>query len=144
MDTNTRRIKTTFFYSMIALLGTIFLILGVLFQNDGVIFHRMMKVGFGLLAIGIVFLLVAIKAQSNKKYDINFKKIDNAIFDERNQLIAGKSANITMDVMYVLGILACGVFYFFGMTNYTYSIIGYMTLQNIIGLGVGIYLRTKL
>jgi len=57
MDTNTRRIKTTFFYSMIALLGTIFLILGVLFQNDGVILHRMMKVGFGLLAIGIVFLL---------------------------------------------------------------------------------------
>jgi len=129
---------------MIALLGTIFLILGVLFQNDGVIFHRMIRAGFGLLAAGIVFLLIAIKVQSNNKYDIHFKKIDNAIFDERNQLIAGKSASITIDIMYVLGILACGIFYFFGMNNFTYSIIGYMTIQNIIGLGVGIYLRTKL
>lgn len=143
MDTNTRRIKTTFFYSMIALLGTIFLILGVIFQNDGVVFHRMIKVSFGLLAVGIVFLLAALKVQSHEKNDKNLQRFHNSALDERNQFIAGKSASITIDVMLVFGILACCVFSFFGMNNYAYIIIGYITINNIIKLGVGIYLRTK-
>jgi len=144
MDTNTRRIKTTYFYSMIALLGIIFLIVGVLFQNDGMIFHRMMRVGLGLLVVGIVFLLAALKVQSREKNDKNLQRLNHSILDERNQLIAGKSASITSDVMMVLGLLACGVFSFLGMNNYAYVIIGYMIINNILQLGVGIYLRTKL
>ena len=144
MDTNTRRIKTTFFYSVIALLGAIFLILGVLFQNDGVIFHRMMRVGFGLLAVGIVFLLAGLKVQSHEKNDKNLQRFNHSVLDERNQMIAGKSASITMDVMMVFGLLACGVFSFLGMNNYAYIIIGYIIMNNALHLGVGIYLRTKL
>jgi len=143
MDTNTRRIKTIFFYGMSTILGTIFLILGVIFQNDGVIFQRMIRVGLGLLAFGIVFLLAALKVQSHEKNDKNLQQFNNSILDERNQFIAGKSASITIDVMYVLGILACCVFSFFGMTNYAYIIIGYIVINNIMQLGVGIYLRNK-
>jgi len=143
MDKNTRWIKTTFFYSMIALLGTIFLIIGLLFQNDGVIFYRMMRVGLGILVVGIVFLLVSLKVQSNEKNDKASQQFNNSISDERNQFIAGKSASITVDVMLVFSILACCVLSFLGMNNYAYIIIGYTIINNILQLGVSIYLRHK-
>jgi len=103
----------------------------------------MIRAGIGLLAVGIVFLLVSLKVQSNEKHDKNLQRFNNSILDERNQFIAGKSAIITMDVMMVLGLLACVVFSFFGLDNYAYIIIGYIIINNILHLGVGIYLRTK-
>lgn len=60
--------------------------------------------------------------QSHEKNDKNFQRLNHSILDERNQMIAGKSASITMDVMMVLSILACGVFSFFGMNNYAYGV----------------------
>ena len=140
---NTRQIRTTFYYSMIALLGIIFVILGVIFQNNGVIFHRMIKVGFCLLIVGIIFLLGSLKMQSNEKNDKILQRFTNAKSDERNQLINGKSARITTDIMYVFGLLACCVLSFFGMDNYSYIIIGYIVVNNILQLGVSIYLRHK-
>ncbi|NNU78033.1 hypothetical protein [Clostridium estertheticum] len=140
---NTRQIKTTFFYGMIDLLGLIFVIVGAIFQNDGVIFHRMFRVGFILIAVGIVFLLGALKVQRNEKNDKASQRFNNAISDERNQFLAGKSASITTDVMLVFGMLAVCVFSFFGMDNYAYIIIGYIIINNILQLGVSIYLRSE-
>jgi hypothetical protein len=137
-----RQIKTTFFYGMIALLGLIFVILGAIFRND-VIFHRMFRVGFVLIAVGIVFLLGALKVQRNEKNDKASQRFNNAISDERNQFLAGKSASITTDVMLAFGMLAGCVLSFFGMNNYAYIIIGYILINNILQLGVSIYLRSK-
>jgi len=140
---NTRQIKTTFFYGMIALLGLIFVILGTIFQNDGVIYHRMLSVGFVLIAVGIVFLLGALKVQRNEKNDKASQRFNNAISDERNQFIAGKAANITTSIMLVFSMLVCCVLSFFGMNKYAYIIIGYILINNILQLGVSIYLRSK-
>ncbi|MBU3201485.1 hypothetical protein LL037_13240 [Clostridium estertheticum] len=140
---NTRQIKTTFFYGMIALWGLVFIIVGAIFQNDGVIYHRMLRVGFELIAVGIVFLLGALKLQRDEKNDKASQQFNNAISDERNQFIAGKSAGITTDVMLVLGMIAGCVLSFFGMNNYAYIIIGYIFINSILQLGVGIYLRSK-
>ncbi|MBW9153549.1 DUF2178 domain-containing protein [Clostridium estertheticum] len=140
---NTRQIKTTFFYGMIALWGLVFIILGAIFQNDGVIFHRMLRVGFELIAVGIVFLLGALKVQRDEKNDKASQQFNNAISDERNQFIAGKSASITTDVMLVLGMLAGCILSFFGMNSYAYIIIGYIFINSILQLGVSIYLRSK-
>jgi|GEM_PF-6399382 len=140
---NMRQIRTTFFYGMIALLGLIFVILGAVFQNDGVIFHRMLRAGFWLIVVGSVFLLGGLKVQSNEKNDKVSQRFNNAISDERNQFIAGKSASITTDVMLVFSILACCVLSFFRMNNYAYIIIGYILINSILQLGVSIYLRSK-
>ncbi|MCB2356174.1 DUF2178 domain-containing protein [Clostridium estertheticum] len=140
---NTRQIKTTFFYGMIALWGLVFIILGAIFQNDGVIFHRMFRVGFELIAVGIVFLLGALKLQRDEKNDKDSQQFNNAISDERNQFIAGKSASITTDIMLVLGMLAGCILSFFGMNSYAYIIIGYIFINSILQFGVGIYLRSK-
>ena len=140
---NKRQIKTTFFYGMIALCGLMFIILGAIFQNNGVIFHRMFRVGFGLTAVGIVFLLGALKVQSNEKNDKASQRFNNALSDERNQFIAGKSATITTDVMLVFSMLACCILSFFGMNNYAYIIIGYTLINSILKLGVSIFLRSK-
>jgi len=138
---NTRQIRTIFYYSMIALLGIIFVILGIIFKNGDVIFHRMIKVGLGLLIVGIIFLLGSLKMQSNEKNDKILQRFNNAKYDERNQLIAGKSASIATDIMWVLGMLACCVLSFFGMDNYSYILIGYIVINNLLQLGVSIYLR---
>lgn len=140
---NARQIKTIFYYGMIALLGIIFVILGVVFQNHGVIFHRMIRVGFGLIVVGIVFLLGALKVQSNEKNDKVSQRFNNAISDERNQFIAGKSSSITTDLMLVFSLLACCVLSFFGMNTYAYIIIGYTIINNILRIGISIYLRHK-
>ncbi|MBU3157363.1 DUF2178 domain-containing protein [Clostridium estertheticum] len=140
---NTRQIKTTFFYGMIALWGLVFIIVGAIFQNDGVIYYRMLRVGFELIAVGIVFLLGALKLQRDEKNDKASQQFNNAISDERNQFIAGKSASITTDVMLVLGMIAGCVLSFFGMNNYAYIIVGYIFINSILQLGVGIYLRSK-
>ncbi|MCB2360893.1 DUF2178 domain-containing protein [Clostridium estertheticum] len=140
---NMRQFKTTFFYGMIALWGLVFIILGAIFQNDGVIFHRMFRVGFELIAVGIVFLLGALKLQRDEKNDKASQQFNNAISDERNQFIAGKSASITTDIMLVLGMLAGCILSFFGMNSYAYIIIGYIFINSILQFGVGIYLRSK-
>ena len=140
---NTRQIKTTFYYSMIVLLGLLFVIVGAIFQNDGVIYHRMLRVGFILIAVGIVFLLGALKVQSNEKNDKASQRFNNAISDERNQFITGKSASITTDVMLVFSMLTCCILSFFGMNNYAYIIIGYTLINSILQLGVSIFLRSK-
>ncbi|MBX4265564.1 hypothetical protein [Clostridium estertheticum] len=140
---NTRQIKTTFFYGMIALWGLVFIILGAIFQNDGVIFHRMLRVGFELIAVGIVFLVGSLKLQRDEKNDKASQQFNNAISDERNQFLAGKSASITTDVMLVLGMLAGCILSFFGMNSYAYIIIGYIFINNILQFGVSIYLRSK-
>lgn len=101
----------------------------------------MIKVGLGLLIVGIIFLLGSLKMQSNEKNDKILQRFNNAKYDERNQLIAGKSASITTDIMWVLGMLACCVLSFFGMDNYSYILIGYIVINNLLQLGVSIYLR---
>jgi len=137
------KIKTTFYYGMIALLGIIFVMLGSIFQKYGVIFHRMIRAGFVLMAIGIVFLLGTLKVHSIEKNDKAIQRFNNAISDERNQFIAGKSASMTTDVMQVFSILACCAFSFFGMNNYAYIIIGYTLINSILKIGISIYLRSK-
>ena len=81
--------------------------------------------------------------QSNEKNDKASQRFNNSISDERNQFIAGNSASITVDVMLVFSMLACCVLSFFGMNNYAYIIIGYTVINNILQLGVSIYLRHK-
>lgn len=140
MNSNIRRL---FFYSMMALLGMIFLILGAIFKNDSVIFHRMIIFGFAMLGVGILFFLVTFKVQSNEKTDKALQRINNAAFDERNQFIAAKSSSITLDVMMICSLLAYTVFTSLGMNIYGNIVIGYIVISSILRIGVSIYLRRK-
>lgn len=141
---NSKYIKTSFYYGMIALLGLIFLISGVIFQNNGVIFQRMIRAGSILLAVGIIFLFSALRIQNNEKNNKKLKQLNNVMFDERNQLIAGKSASITIDLITVFSILVSGVFYFLGMNNYANLIIGYVVISSILRIIISIFLRHRL
>lgn len=140
---NTKKIKTIFYYGMVVLVGTIFAILGAIFKNYDIIFHKMFRVGFELIAVGIVFLLITLKVQSNEKNDRALQQFNNTISDERNQFIAGKSASITTDIMLVFSILTCTILSFFGMNNYAYIIIGYTLINSIFQIGFSIYFRHK-
>lgn len=135
--------KTIFYYGMIALLGIIFIIAGAILQSDNAISHRMIWSGFGLLAVGIIFMTVALKVQKIETSDKGLQRFHNAQFDERNQFIVGKSSSITIDATQGFSILACCVFSFFGMNNYAYIIAGYIVISSILRLGVSIYLRHK-
>ena len=72
------------------------------------------------------------------------QKLNNAMFDERNQFIAGKSSYITLDILMGCSLLVFVAFYSLGMSEYGNIIIAYILIGSILRIGVSIYLRHKL
>ena len=140
MNNNSRNL---FYYIMMGFVGIVFLFAGFIFRNDSLIFNRMIRNGLTMLGVGIVFFLATFKVQSNEKKDKDSRKINKAMFDERNQFISSKSSSITLDVMMTFSLLAVLMFGSLGMDNYAYIIAGYAIIASILRVGFSIYLRQK-
>ena len=135
--------KSIFYYGMIGILGIAFLFVGIVFQSEIKISNRLIWGGIGLLIIGLLFMVITLLVMKRPIGEKGFKRLSDTNQDERSKFIVGKSSNITLDFMYVISMIACGVFTFLGMNSFVFVCVGYMVISSTFQFGISMYLQYK-
>lgn len=135
--------KSIFYYGMIGILGIAFLFVGIVFQSEIKISNRLIWGGIGLLIIGLLFTIITLFVMKRPIEKKGFQRLSDTNQDERSKFIVGKSSNITLDLMFVISMIACGIFSFLGMNSFVFVCIGYIVISSTFQFGISMYLRHK-
>jgi len=135
--------KSIFYYGMIGMLGIAFLFVGIIFHSEIKISDRLIWGGIGLLIMGLLFTVITLFVMNRPIGEKGFQRISDANQDERSKFIVGKSSNITLDLMFVISMIACGIFTSLGMNSFVFVCMGYVVIASMIQFGISIYLRHK-
>lgn len=135
--------KSIFYYGMIGILGIAFLFVGIVFQSEIKNSTRLIWGGVGLLIIGLLFTTITLFVRKRPIWEKGFQRLSDTNQDERSKFIVGKSSGITLDLMFVISMIACGVFSFLGMYSFVFVCVGYIVISSTLQFGISMYLRHK-
>lgn len=136
-------VKSVFYYGMIDVVGILFLIAGFIPHIESELSHQLVLVGIGLLIVGSVFTVAALCVRKKPSGKKGIQRLYDASQDERNQLIAGESSRITLDVMMVVSLIGSLAFDLLKMYIFAYISIGYIVISGALKIGIDMYLRRK-